>query len=87
MFHKSYKNTFYKNIQAEIGETRPYTRHQSRVGAVAINREVKMSKKLTKLSWIFLITDCIDLITDWIDLITDWIDIITDKIIKKWLKS
>ena len=68
-------------------KTKPYTRHQSHVVAVAINRKVKMSEKLTKLSWIFLITDWIDLITDWIDLITDWIDIIIDKTIKKWLKS
>ena len=37
-----------------------------------------MSKKLIKLSWIFLITDWIDLIADWIDLITDWIDLITN---------
>ena len=66
-------------------------RDKSRVGAVAINREVKMSEKLTKLSWIFLITnlitDWIDLITDWVDLITDWIDIITDKTIKKMIKK
>ena len=44
-------------------------------------------EKLTKLSWIFLITDWIESITDWIVLITNWIDIITDKINKKWLKS
>ena len=31
-------------------KTKPYTRHQSHVVAVAINRKVKMSEKLTKLS-------------------------------------
>ena len=52
--------------------TRPYTRHQSRVGGC------RYQLRKSHTVWIDLITD---LITDWIDLITDWIDLINYQIV------